>query len=120
MLRQNWSLPIRGYEDMNMEGLWYTHFTAGQVQGDGLAVLRDGELLGGDPIHTYSGSYSTDGAQLYVDVRVIPHKSRVDAELERPDSFVLWGSADGETGNVSGCSGNKRDVKIVVDFHRAV
>ena len=32
-----------------MEGLWYAHFSAGQVQGDGMAVLRDGEILGGDP-----------------------------------------------------------------------
>lgn len=105
---------------MNMEGLWYTHFTAGQVQGDGLAVLRDGEILGGDPAHTYTGSYSTDGTQLYLDVRVSPHRGHVPADMERPVSFVLWGSANGETGNVSGCSGNKRDAKVVVDFHRAL
>ena len=31
---------------MKIDGLWYTHFIAGQAQGDGMAVLRDGEILG--------------------------------------------------------------------------
>ncbi len=104
---------------MKIDGLWYTHFIAGQAQGDGMAVLRDGEILGGDPAHTYTGSYSSDGPQIYMDVRVSPYRGHVPADLERPLSFVLWGSVNGDSGCVSGCAGNKREVKISVDMHRA-
>ncbi len=104
---------------MKMDGLWYTHFTAGEVQGDGMAVLRDGEVLGGDPAHTYTGSYTCDGPQLYLDVRVSPYAGHVPADMERPTSFVLWGSVNGDSGKLSGCAGNRRDFKVVVDLHRA-
>lgn len=104
---------------MNMEGLWYTHFTAGQVQGDGLAVLRDGEILGGDPAHTYTGSYTIDGPQLYVDVEVSPYEGHDPADMRRPRKFVLWGLANEGSANVSGCADNKRDLKVVVELHRA-
>jgi hypothetical protein len=104
---------------MKFEGLWYTHFTAGTAQGDGMAVLRDGEILGGDPAHTYTGSYTTDGPQLYLNVRVSPYVGHVPADMDRPIEFVLWGSANGDSGQVSGCADNKRDLKVVVDLHRA-
>ena len=41
-----------------MEGIWYAHFTSGPAHGDGLAVLRNGIIQGGDPEHTYEGFYS--------------------------------------------------------------
>jgi hypothetical protein len=104
---------------MKFEGLWYTHFTAGAVQGDGMAVLRDGEILGGDPAHTYTGSYTSDGPQLYLNVRVSPYAGHVPADMDRPIEFVLWGSANGDSGQVSGCADNKRDLKVIVDLHRA-
>jgi T3SS negative regulator,GrlR len=103
---------------MKMDGLWYTHFTVGEVQGDGMAVLRDGEILGGDPAHTYSGSYTSDGPEVYVDVRVSPYAGHVPADMEQPTSFVLWGSVNGDSGKVSGCAGNRRDLKVTVDLHR--
>ena len=30
-----------------MEGIWYAHFTSGEMYGDGVAVLRDGLVQGG-------------------------------------------------------------------------
>jgi len=100
---------------MKFDGLWYAHFTAGPVQGDGIAVLRDGEILGGDPAHTYTGSYTTDGPEVYLNVRVAPYAGHVPAEMD----FVLWGSANGDSARVSGCANNHRDLKAVVDLHRA-
>jgi hypothetical protein len=104
---------------MKFEGLWYTHFYAGELQGDGMAVLRDGEILGGDPAHTYTGSYTSDGPELYLNVRVSPYAGHVPADMTRPLEFVLWGSANGDSAKVSGCADNKRDLKVVVDLHRA-
>ena len=30
-----------------MEGIWYAHFTSGEVNGDGVAVLHNGLIEGG-------------------------------------------------------------------------
>ena len=104
---------------MKMEGLWYTHFSTGQAQADGMAVLRNGEILGGDPAHTYCGSYTTDGPNLYMNVRVSPYTGHGASDMTRPMTFVLWGSANEVSANVSGCAESKRDLKAIVDFHRA-
>lgn len=104
---------------MKSDGLWYAHFTAAGVQGDGMVVLRDGELLGGDPIHTYVGSYTTDGPQLYLNVRVSPYVGHGPTDIERPIDFVFSGTTDGDSGKVSGFSNNHRDLKAIVELHRA-
>ena len=104
-----------------MEGLWYAHFTAGEVKGDGIAVLRDGEILGGDPIHTYDGSYTTDGRLLYANVRVCPHSSGdLPSDLPGPVCLFLKGSMDGDSANVTGYPGQKRDRMVAVELHRAL
>jgi hypothetical protein len=104
-----------------MEGLWYAHFTAGEVKGDGIAVLRDGEILGGDPIHTYAGTYTTDGQLLYANVKVSPHSTAdLQTDLDRPLSLFLKGSIDGDNANVSGYPGQKGDRKVAVEMHRAL
>ncbi len=103
-----------------MEGLWYAHFTAGRVQGEGIAVLRDGEILGGDPAHTYAGSYTWDGPELYADVCVSPYfGGRVPTDLERPVTFYLQGSISGDTAKVSGHANNHPEMGVVVELRRA-
>ena len=102
-----------------MEGLWYAHFTAGPVQGDGLAVLRHGEILGGDPAHTYTGSYQSEGPNLYASVRVSPYAGHAPADLERPVSFFLQGLINGDSANVSGHADSKPDLRVEVELHRA-
>lgn len=103
-----------------MEGLWYAHFTAGPVQGDGMAVLRHGEILGGDPSHTYTGSYQSDGPNLYANVRVSPYAaSRAPVDMERPVTFFLQGSIHGDLANISGHADNKPDLMVAVELHRA-
>jgi len=102
-----------------MEGIWYAHFAAGPVQGDGIAVLRQGEILGGDPIHTYTGSYSSDGSNLYANVQVSPYAGRVASDLKHPLQFFLQGSLAGTSATVSGHADNKPDLRIVVELHQA-
>ena len=70
---------------------------AGPAHGDGMAVLRDGEILGGDPTYTYTGSYRLDGAFLYANVRVSPYPAGGPSDAsEGPLRFVLRGSVVGE------------------------
>ncbi len=103
-----------------MEGLWYAHFTAGPVHGEGMAVLRNGEILGGDPAHVYSGSYQSDGPNIYANVRVSPYAlASVPADLDRPLEVFLKGSIAGDSATVSGHPEQKSDLKIAVELHRA-
>lgn len=57
---------------IKLDGLWHARFIAGPGHGDGMGVLRDGEILRGDPTPTYTGSYRLDGSLLYASVRVSP------------------------------------------------
>jgi hypothetical protein len=85
-----------------------------------MAVLQDGKILGGDPAHTYTGSYQSDGPNLFANVCVSPSaaaKSPVD--IERPFTVFLKGLVVGNSATVTGHAGHKTDVKLEVELHRA-
>ncbi len=103
-----------------MEGLWYAHFKVGPIRGDGLAVLRDGELLGGDPAHIYTGSYNSDGPNLYANVRVSPHAtSNIPSDLDHPVNVFFKGTIAGDSAVVSGHPYRHSELSIDVELHRA-
>ena len=56
-----------------MEGLWTAEFgsSAGRF-GGGVAVFRDGKILGGDATYYYVGDYKLDGSTLQVTLKVSP------------------------------------------------
>ena len=104
-----------------MEGIWYAHFTAGSAQGDGIAVLRGGEILGGDPLHTYTGSYQEDGKLLYANIRVAPYsRSRLPADIAHPFSLFLQGAIAGQSATVFGHPNHHPDVTIRVELQKGV
>lgn len=103
-----------------MEGLWHTRFNAGPAHGDGIVVLRNGEILGGDASHIYTGSYRTDGPLVYLDVHVARWRDENAAEApESPRAFLLSGSVHGDSATVSGHPDDRRDITIAVELHRA-
>ncbi len=103
-----------------MEGLWHTHFSAGPAHGDGIVVLRNGEILGGDASHIYTGSYRTDGALVYLDVHVTRWLGeRGSLAPEGPRAFCFTGSVHGDSATVSGHPDDRRDVTVAVELHRA-
>ena len=95
-----------------MEGIWYAHFTSGEMYGDGVAVLRDGLVQGADPAHTYSGSYQEEGSNLYANVRVSPYAGSVlPADLTHPITYFLerisdwkFGKSNWPSRQQAGCS----------------
>jgi hypothetical protein len=102
-----------------MEGIWYAHFTSGPSQGDGLAVLQNGAILGGDPTHTYKGTYQEDGALVYANVLIAPHiEAGAPSDIEHPFSLFLKGSINGDIARVSGHPNNRPDVTVSVELHK--
>jgi hypothetical protein len=50
---------------MSMNGLWTVEFGSNTgISGGGVAVLRDGAILGGDSTHYYVGEYELHGVSL--------------------------------------------------------
>ncbi|WP_348262901.1 hypothetical protein P8935_24315 [Telmatobacter sp. DSM 110680] len=104
-----------------MEGIWYAHFTSGQLNGDGVAVLRDGIIEGGDPAHTYSGSYQEEGSNLYANVRVSPYAgSSQPADLTHPITFFLKGSVTGNYARVAGHPDNRPEALVSVELRKGL
>lgn len=102
-----------------MEGIWYAHFTSAEVSGDGVAVLRNGKIEGGDPAHTYSGSYQEEGSDLYANVRVSPYVgSSLPADLTHPITIFLRGSVTGDSAQVTGHPDNMPEALVSVELYK--
>ncbi len=71
-----------------MNGLWIAHFNAGPAHGNGLAVFRAGEILGGDLAHTWVGTYEEEGPSLHARVRVAPYVQSQNGEPGVPERTV--------------------------------
>ncbi|MGA9585577.1 MAG: GrlR family regulatory protein [Terracidiphilus sp.] len=102
-----------------MEGIWYAHFTSGELNGVGVAVLHNGQVEGGDPAHTYSGSYQEEGNNVYANVRVSPYAgSTQPADLTHPITYFLRGSVTGDLARVSGHPNNKPEALVSVELRK--
>jgi len=104
-----------------MNGLWIAHFNAGPAHGDGLAVLRAGEILGGDLAHTWVGTYEEEGRRLYARVRVAPyvaHKEQEPLVPEKPIMVTLSGARDESVAVLTGHP-DESDVAVSIEMHKA-
>jgi len=102
-----------------MEGIWYARFTSGEVHGEGVAVLHDGKIEGGDPAHMYSGSYQEDGPHVYANVCVSPFAgSSLPTDLTHPVTYFLQGSISGNLAKVTGHPDNRPDSYLLVELHK--
>jgi len=104
-----------------MTGLWIAHFTAGAAHGNGLAVLRDGEILGGDLAHTWVGTFEEEGAKVYARVRIAPYEPEPNGEptaTDHPRMMTLSGSC-GEREAVLNGRADDSDVAVTIQMHKA-
>ncbi|HEX4068268.1 MAG TPA: GrlR family regulatory protein [Acidobacteriaceae bacterium] len=104
-----------------MNGLWVAHFNAGPAHGNGLAVFRSGEILGGDLAHTWTGTYQEEGDRLYARVRVAPYVSRQNGEPGVPERTVMMtlsGSCDERDATLTGHA-DESEVAVSVEMHKA-
>jgi len=56
-----------------MDGLWTVEFGSSTgMFGSGVAVFRDGRILGGDNVYYYVGEYILQGSKLKATLRISP------------------------------------------------
>jgi hypothetical protein len=104
-----------------MNGLWIAHFNAGPAHGNGLAVFRSGEILGGDLAHTWTGTYQEEGDRLYARVRVAPYVSKQSGEQGIPERTVMMtlsGICDEQDATLTGRA-DESEVAVSVEMHKA-
>ncbi len=105
-----------------MKGLWIAHFNAGPAHGNGIAVLRDGEVLGGDLTHTWIGTYQEEGKKFYARVQVAPYnESHGGEEPMGPERLVmvtLTGERRAEDVTLSGHA-DESEVQVTIEMHQA-
>jgi hypothetical protein len=102
-----------------MDGLWIAHFNAGAAHGNGIAVLRAGEILGGDFAHTWTGTYEKEGPSLYARVRVAPYSGEAETEVrEHPSMITLSGMCDQKDAVLAGHP-DESELAVSIEMHKA-
>jgi hypothetical protein len=102
-----------------MNGLWTAEFgtSAGMFVG-GVAVFRDGEILGGDGTYYYIGQYTLTGSALHAALTVSPFiqgAESVFGTVGKKLTLVLEGSlVDGDHATAQGYSTEIPGVKFGV------
>lgn len=64
-----------------IEALWSLEFESStQRSGNGVAVLKDGRLLGGDSMMLYDGRYTVEDGQIYALIQVSTYAPHGDLQ----------------------------------------
>jgi len=104
-----------------MNGLWIAHFDAGAAHGNGLAVFREGEVLGGDFAHTWTGTYEEEGQKLYARIRVAPYVPQDETAprlADKPMMVTLRGRCTDNNAVLEGRA-DESDVPVNIEMHKA-
>lgn len=82
-------------------GIYHVNFSAGgQNVGDGLVVVKDGTVNGGDPGYLYTGSISESASQVTVQLDVKQWNTQIQSVFGPLKQFglTLAGTADAAAG----------------------
>jgi len=104
-----------------MDGYWLTHFHVGDRHGEGIVMMRAGELLGGDLEHVLSGTWEEEEGRVYARIRIVPFVSRAEEELmarEMPLILTLTGTCTEDTARLEGHPDARDDLQYRVEMRR--
>jgi len=104
-----------------MEGYWLAHYKTGERQGDGIVMLHEGELLGGDLEHLWTGAYEEEGPKLSALIRVVPVMSSPEEEImarEQPMILSLTGYCNDEYAWLKGGAEHQRDLHFEITMSK--
>ncbi|HTV82960.1 MAG TPA: hypothetical protein VME18_09950 [Acidobacteriaceae bacterium] len=88
-----------------MEGYWLAHYDSGSRRGEGIVMLRGGDLLGGDLEHVWTGTYEEESPKLYARIRIVPFVSCAEERSmarEQPVILSLSGFCTNEYATLEG------------------
>jgi hypothetical protein len=72
-----------------MDGFWTAVFQSAGGAGGGVAVFRNGQVLGGDSAYQYQGTYQVEGGQLQGTVQVSRFLQGVQSVFGNLPNFTL-------------------------------
>jgi hypothetical protein len=104
-----------------MEGYWLTHFRVGERHGEGMVMMRAGELLGGDLEHVWSGTWEEEDGRVFARIRIVPFVSRAEEGMmarEMPLILTLTGTHTEDTARLEGHPDAREDVVYQVEMRR--
>jgi hypothetical protein len=104
-----------------MEGYWLAHYDTGARHGEGMVMLRDGELLGGDLEHVWTGTYEEESPKLYARIRIVPFVSCAEERSmarEQPVIVDLSGFCTAEFARLEGCPEGRAGESFHVEMRR--
>jgi hypothetical protein len=84
-------------------------------------MLHDGELVGGDLEHLWSGTYEEDGAKLSIRIGIVPCISWSERELaarEPPIVLSLAGYCTEDFARLEGIAEHKKDFRIDITMRK--
>lgn len=88
-----------------MNGYWLAHYDSGARHGEGIVMLRGGDLMGGDLEHVWTGTYEEESPKLYARIRIAPFVSREEETTmarEQPVIVNLSGFCTDEYATLEG------------------
>ncbi|HTW49217.1 MAG TPA: GrlR family regulatory protein [Acidobacteriaceae bacterium] len=104
-----------------MDGYWLTHFRVGERHGEGIVMMRGGELLGGDLEHVWRGTWEEEDGRVYARIRIVPFVSRHEEEWmarEMPLIVTLTGTCTEDTAQLEGHPDAREELVYRVEMRR--
>lgn len=104
-----------------MEGYWLAHYDSGARHGEGMVMLRGGDLLGGDLEHVWTGTYEEESPKLYARIRIVPFVSCAEERSmarELPVIVNLSGFCTEEFATLEGCPEGRDAESFHVEMRR--
>ncbi|KAA6461921.1 hypothetical protein DYQ86_09760 [Acidobacteria bacterium AB60] len=104
-----------------MKGYWRTHFESGAVQGDGIAILHDGQITGSDREHVWTGTYEEVGPVLSAHIRIVPSVSCEEKEIlarDQPVIYALRGYCTTEFARLEGAPEHREGQRVVITMRK--
>ncbi|MGA7887201.1 MAG: hypothetical protein WCA44_15790 [Acidobacteriaceae bacterium] len=104
-----------------MDGYWLAHYDSGSRHGEGMVILRGGDLLGGDLEHIWTGTYEDESPKLYARIRIVPFVSCAEERSmarEQPVIVNLSGFCTEEFATLEGCPEGRDAESFHVDMRK--
>jgi hypothetical protein len=103
------------------DGLYKVHFQTPRGAGDGVIVLKDGQLRGGDSLIYYVGTYTQNGDRFSADVKTDAHSNNPNMQSVFGMNRVrinITGTTKGDSAQMTGTSPDAPGVNFQASLTR--